>query len=166
MSHMKITRLPSSRWQDYKNFYLESVTDSPQAFLWNLDEINSKRDSEWQDRIKNMFFAISDSGQLIGMAGFYCEEKEKLAHIANIVRIYVCPEHRGKGIGKRLLLTVIDHIKSKPEIKKLQLEVITSQTAAYNLYKLLGFKKVGEQKMAVRVNNHFYDKYLMEMILD
>lgn len=163
---MKIIRLPISRWQDYKKFYIESVTDSPQAFLWSTEEIDSKKDSEWQDRIQNMFFAVSDDGQLIGMAGFYCEEKKKLAHIANIVRVYVSPKYRGKGIGKKLLLTVIEDIKSKPEIKKLQLGVIATQNAAYNLYKSVGFKKIGEQKMAISVGDEFYDKYLLEMLLD
>lgn len=162
---MKITTLPISRWQDYKKFYIESTIDSPQAFLWSTEEIDSKKDSEWQDRIKNMYFAIDDD-KLIGMAGFYCEEKKKLAHIANIVRVYVRPEYRGKGIGKKLLLTIIEDIKSKPEIKKLQLEVITTQTAAYNLYKSIGFNKVGKRKMAIRVDDNFYDKYLMEMLLD
>lgn len=163
---MKIIRLPISRWQDYKKFYIESVTDSPQAFLWSTEEINLKKDSEWQDRIQNMFFAVSDDGQLIGMAGFYCEEKKKIAHIANIVRVYVSPKYRGKGTGKKLLLTVIEDIKSKPEIKKIQLGVMTTQTAAYNLYKSFGFKKIGEQKMAIRVGDEFYDKNLMEMLLD
>ncbi len=163
---MKITSLPISRWLDYKNLYLESISNSPQAFLWSKEEISSKEDSDWQERINNMFFAINDNGKLIGMAGFYCEEKKKLAHIANIVRVYVSPEYRGKGIGKKLLLTVIENIKSKPEIKKIQLGVITTQISAYNLYKSVGFEKVCTQKMAVRVDDHFYDQYLMEMLLD
>ncbi len=120
---MKFAKLPISRWQDYKKFYVESVTDSPQAFLWSKEEISSKEDSEWQDRIKNMFFAIADDEQLVGMAGFYCDEKKKLAHIANIVRVYVNPEYRGKGIGKKILLTVVEDIKSRPEIKKYNWEL-------------------------------------------
>jgi len=163
---MKITKFPVSNWLDYKNLYMESIANSPQAFLWSKEEISSKEDSEWQDRIKNMFFAITDDGKLVGMAGFYCEEKKKLAHIANIVRVYVSPEYRGKGIGKKLLLTVNENIKSKPEIKKIQLRVISTQTSACNLYKSVGFEKVGKQKMAVKVDDHFYDQYLMEMLLD
>ncbi len=163
---MKITKLPISRWLDYKNLYMESIANSPQAFLWSKEEISSKEDSEWQDRIKNMFFAITDDEKLVGMAGFYCEEKKKLAHIANIVRVYVSPECRGKGIGKKLLLTVIEEIKSKPEIKKIQLGVIATQISALNLYESVGFEKVGELKMAVKIDDRFYDQYLMEMILN
>ena len=163
---MKITKLPTSRWLDYKNLYMESIVNSPQAFLWSKEEIGSKKDSEWQDRMKNMFFAIADDEQLVGMAGSYCEEKKKLSHIANIVRVYVNPEYRGKGIGKQLLLTVIEDIKSKPEIKKIQLGVIATQTSAFNLYESVGFEKVGELKMAVKIDDHFYDQYLMEMILN
>jgi len=163
---MKITKLPVSRWLDYKNFYMDSIANSPQAFLWSKEEISSKEDSEWQDRIKNMFFAIVDDGKLVGMAGSYCEKKKKLSHIANIVRVYVNPEYRGKGIGRQLLLAVIEDIKSKPEIKKIQLGVISTQNSAYNLYKSVGFEKVCKLKMSVRVDDRFYDQYLMEMILD
>lgn len=53
---MKITKLPISMWLDYKNFYIEALTNSPQAFLWSKEEICSKEDSEWQDRMRNMFF--------------------------------------------------------------------------------------------------------------
>ena len=57
--------------------------------MCNKEEIGSKEDFDCQDRIKNMFFAIDDGGEPVGMAGFYCDEKKKLAHIANIVRVYV-----------------------------------------------------------------------------
>lgn len=163
---MKITKLPITSWLDYKNLYMESIANSPQAFLWSKEEIGSKEDSVWQDRIKNMFFAITDDEKLVGMAGFYCEEKKKLAHIANIVRVYVNPEYRGKGIGKQLLLTVIEDVKSMPEIRKIQLGVIATQILALNLYESVGFEKVGELKMAVKIDDHFYDQYLMEMILN
>lgn len=163
---MKITKLPPSRWQDYKNLRLEAVADSPQSFLHTVAETNAESDESWQEKITNMFFAVDDANKLVGMAGCYCDTREKLAHIANVVSVYVSPEYRGKGVGRALLMAIIEDAKAKPQVKKLQLGVIITQAAAFKLYESLGFKKIGEQKMAVNVNGTFYDEYLMEMVLD
>lgn len=99
------------------------------------------------------------------MAGAYSEPKEKLRHVANVVSVYVRPVYRQQGLGKKLLEAVLDHIKTQPQIKKIQLGVITTQLEAYRLYQSLGFKKVGELRKSVRVLEDFYDEYLMEIIL-
>ena len=91
---MKITRLDSSRWQDYKALRLEAVKDSPESFLSTVEETLAEPDSEWQDKIKNMIFAVSDDNKLIGMVGCVRGQKEKLSHIIDIVSVYVIPKYR------------------------------------------------------------------------
>jgi len=165
MPQCKITKLPPSRWQDYKNLRIEAVIDSPQSFTSTVDETHAEPDTAWQSKIKNMFFAVTDDGQLAGMAGCVCDEKEKLAHIGHVVSVYVHPEYRRQGIGRQLLMAIIEYSQGNPSIKKLELGVITTETAAYALYTSVGFKKVGELSMASWANNRFYDEYLMEMVL-
>lgn len=163
---MQITKLSPNRWQDYKNLRLEAVEDSPQSFFNTVEEINAQSDESWQEKITNVFFAVDDADKLVGMAGYYCDTREKLAHIAKVVSVYVSPDYRSKGAGRALLMAVIEDAKAKPQVKKLQLEVITTQVAAFKLYESLGFKKIGEQKMAVNVDGRFYDEYLMELVLE
>jgi len=114
---------------------------------------------------KEHVFAVTDDGQLAGIAGCVCDEKEKLAHIGHVMSVYVKPEHRGQGIGRQLLMAIIEYARDNPNIKKLELGVITTETAAYALYTSVGFKKVGELSMASWANDRFYDEYLMEMVL-
>lgn len=162
---IKITRLPTERWSDYKQLRLEAVQDSPQSFLTTAEETNQEPDSEWQDKIKNMFFAVTEDDQLVGMVGCYSDNKEKLSHIAHIVSVYVSPSFRGQGIARQLLTTALDFAKTSKQIKKVQLEVVTTQVPAYHLYLSLGFQKVGARQLAVRVGDTYYDEILLEMIL-
>ncbi len=162
---MKITQLPSEHWLEYKKLRLEAVQDSPQSFLATVEETEAETDAEWQDKIKNMLFAVNEAGELVGMVGVYSDRKVKLKHIANIVSVYVKPDYRGQGIGKKLLEAALTSAKANPEIAKIQLGVITTQDAARHLYKSLGFKKVGELKRAVKIGDTFYDEHLMEILL-
>ena len=112
-----------------------------------------------------MYFAEVDD-KWVGMIGAYQDERSKLSHIVKVVSFYVSPQYRGRGIGRALLSEVIIKSKNIEGVKKLELGVITTQESAYQLYLSLGFKKVGEQKYAVKVGDKYFDEYLMEMYLD
>lgn len=163
---MHITKLPATRWQDYKKLRLEAVADSPESFTTTAQETLSTPDEEWQEKIHTMFFAVTENDEVIGMAGCYFEDKEKLAHIAHVVSVFVHPDHRGKGIGKQLVQVLLSDAKSNAHVKKIELGVVVTQKVARQLYESLGFKKVGELKKAIQVDGIFYDAYLMEMMVN
>jgi len=162
---MIITKLPANRWQEYKQLRLESIQESPQSFLDTVVETEALPDLDWQRKMENMFFAVTDDDRIVGMIGCYREDKSKLHHIGNVVSFYVTPSFQGQGIGKALLNTVIAHAKSLNGLKKLQLGVITTQKAAQKLYETTGFQKVGEAKMSVCVDEKLFDEHLMELYL-
>lgn len=162
---MNIARLSADRWQDYRDLRLQAVADSPQSFLDTEQETRAQLDTEWHNKIKNMFFAVSDEGELVGMVGCYADSREKLSHIMNVVSFYVQPEWRGQGIGRQLLVAALECAQSQPEIKKVQLGVITTQLPAIELYTSLGFQRVGELQMAVKVGDRLYNEFLMERIV-
>lgn len=159
-----LTKLSKTRWQEYKQLRLQAIKDSPQAFLDNLTDVEKRAPELWQQRMQHIYFAQVDS-RLVGMIGAYQDERAKLKHILHVVSFFVLPKHRGTGIGKALLSQVLTEAKLKPELKKLQLSVATSQTAAYQLYLSLGFQKIGISKYAVKVDKQYFDEYLMELYL-
>ena len=155
---------PESRWEDYKNIRIQALKDVPQAFLDDIDRSESQPKSFWVERSKKVTFAEVD-GKVVGIVGFYQEERTKQRHIVHLVGVYVLPEYRGKKIGYQLIVRVLDEIKKIPEIKVIQLGVVDTQQKALELYTALGFVEVGKLKFAVNVDGTYFDEYLMQMYL-
>ena len=156
----------------FKQLGLESFKNEPTAFLVTYEEESKISDEKWKERIDasiegkiGVTLVARDGDKLVGRIGLSYQKYEKVKHIAHIWGTYVIPEHRGKGIGKLLLQKIIEQAKSKPEIKKIKIEVNPSQVAAYELYKKLGFIEIGTAKMELYVNGTFHDAVQMEMYL-
>lgn len=59
--------------------------------------------------------------------------------IGAIDDVYVLPEFRGKGIGKKLAVECLNKMKAA-SVKAVTLQVLTENKAAIRLYEKLGFK--------------------------
>lgn len=69
-----------------------------------------------------------------------------------IIGIYVLPEYRGLGIGKKLMIKIINHLKDK----KIILYVDPKNEVALNLYKKLNFK-------LIKKDAKYGDKYINQI---
>jgi [ribosomal protein S18]-alanine N-acetyltransferase len=72
--------------------------------------------------------------------GFIIILYRKGTKVAGIETINVDPKYRSQGIGQRLL-TASEQVMRKKAIKKIRLEVATTNKAAIKLYENAGFKK-------------------------
>lgn len=79
--------------------------------------------------------------------------------------MYVKPEKRGNGIGKNLLLTVIENAKNIDGIEQIYLTVVTSNVSAKQLYSSSGFRVFDKDKRALKMNNKYYDEEHMILFL-
>lgn len=172
MDNIQIIKLPQERWQEYKKLRLEALVSEPTAFGSTPEEENVKTNQDWQNDLKkfqeskNRFcYFVEINGKLAGMAGAYRESHLKLSHIVVLFGIYLAIEYRGKGISKKLLKTLLDDLKARPDVIKLNLDVTTIQKPAINLYKSFGFEIVGELKKELLVDGKFYDVFEMEKYL-
>lgn len=172
MNDLKILKLPVSRWIEYKQLRLEYLRLEPTAFYLTPEEKEKDPEEDWKKDLndflesKNQFAYFAQvNGKLVGMSGAYREHGVKMAHIAVIFGVYVSNNFRGKGTGRKLLQTLLNDLESREDLAKLNLDVTTTQEAAINLYKKLGFKIVGELKKEYLVDGKFYDVYEMEKYL-
>lgn len=162
---VSILQLPPTNWQRYRDLRLQAITDAPQSYLDTTEETMAMPEAEWQRQIGNMWFAqVSD--ELVGMIGVYQEQKQKLSHIANVISFWVNPEYRGQGFGRELLTKALQVAGQMNGVEKVQLGVVTSQLAALALYESVGFERTGYLKKAVKVGEEYFDKIMMEQLIN
>jgi RimJ/RimL family protein N-acetyltransferase len=156
-----ISRLNADRWQDYRDLRLEALKNEPLAFSSSYEEEQLIVETGWRTRIENALFAI-DNGKLVGIVGFFRNNRIKTNHVGEIFGVYVRPAYRDKGIGKQLITAIIEEIKKTEGIEKIKIGVNPTQKAAAHIYRKFGFKKVGLLKKDMQVNGKFYDELWME----
>lgn len=88
-------------------------------------------------RGERFYIVAKDKNQLVGYAGLMFMVDE--AHISNIA---VDPQRRREGIGKHLLLHLIEQAIARGA-QALTLEVRASNASAHALYRIFGFAPAG-----------------------
>lgn len=92
---------------------LEALRGDPEAFSASLEEYESLSAEEVKKRLWSspdafVVGAFADA-RMIGMAGFYRDKGSKTRHKGRVWGVYVTPEHRGQGIGRRMMRMLLDH---------------------------------------------------------
>jgi len=101
------------------------------------------------------FITAFDGSKLIGfLMGALTSPKE-----ARILIFVIDREHRGKGIGTEIMETFLERCKGKG-IKRVRLEVKTTNKNAIELYKRFGFRIVDTLNKYYRDGNDGYLMYL------
>lgn len=126
-----------------------SIEDTYLAFSGERVSLEEEQDYLYQIRkeikegIKFQLFAYADS-VLVANAEIrrITKHRRRQLHVG-IVAISVDQHWRGQGIGKQILLTLIDEAK-KMDLKLLTLTAFSNNSHALSLYLKLGFQKAGE----------------------
>ena len=84
--------------------------------------------------------ATDADGSVIGYAGVLVVETD-----AHVTTIAVAPEVRGRQLGKRLMVAIVDRALDAGA-RHLTLEVRVSNASAQGLYERFGFRPVGRRK--------------------
>jgi ribosomal protein S18 acetylase RimI-like enzyme len=161
---VEIRRLPADRWRDFRDLRLEALKSDPSAYGSSFEEEETLAEDEWRRRVRSVLFALSD-GRLIGMIACVFDEGLKIRHIAEIYGFYVSANHRGEGVGTRLLERAVSLIRKKRGLVKVKLAVNPEQHVAVKMYKKAGFVVTGRVKKELKVGRRFYGMLFMERML-
>ena len=99
-------------------------------------------ESFYYNNCYNFWYAVSDSGLVIGSIGL--EKIDKYS--AEVRKFFVDQRHRGKGVASKLMYT-LTKAASKYKIDCLYLRTLDIFQAAQNFYKKHGFYKISEQQL-------------------
>ncbi len=116
-----------------------------------------KRYFKWlYKRDKNGFFVAEVDRKIAGFAAGDANWIDNSGrNVLEIHEIFVLPEFKGKGIGSKLLNTVLEYGKRQGR-KIAGLWVGEHNFEAFNFYKAHGFEKVGKQGKWIRMIKYLH----------
>jgi RimJ/RimL family protein N-acetyltransferase len=136
------------------------------AMITVQKKVTRKQEKEWllktikdnkEKQAFNLFLVIND--KVVGNAGIFRGKLIK-DHTASM-GIIIGKEARGKGLGEKLFRAVMAEGIKRFKLKIVTLDVFNKNKIAQELYKKMGFKKLGEVKGGAQ----YYGKYEDEIIM-
>src|ERR1700674_5483132 len=163
-ARIQIRRLASVDVVAYRDLRLAALRDRPEAFGSTFERESAQPLAWFRDRLDNtQVFGAFRSSEPLGIAGFARRESEKEKHKGLLWGMYVHPDARNSGIGRKLIEAVIDYARQHVEL--IQLSVVSDNEPARRLYACLGFVEYGVEKNSLKQSGHYYDEILMALDL-
>jgi ribosomal protein S18 acetylase RimI-like enzyme len=158
-----IRRLSQGNMADaalFRDIRLEALRTNPEAFGSNFDVESAQPMSWFSDRLgSSVLLGAFNATELVGIAGFAIQQGQKSAHKGLLWGMYVRPNTRTIGVGRRLVEAILDVARQHVEL--IQLAVVHDNAAARRLYASLGFVDYGIEKNALKQDGRYYDEVLM-----
>ncbi len=109
---------------------------------------------------KSVQLVVESDNKIIGISGV--DTKGRVNFHVGLFGISIAKDFRGKGIGKKLIETVLKETENNlSHIKIIHLECFATNEAACNLYKSMGFKEYGRLPNGIGYKEKFVDEILM-----
>jgi len=167
---MDIRRLTAQDAESYRQIRAEALQLEPQAFTESsaqhqaltLETIRHRLGSDASD--DNFVLGAFDGSRLVGTAGFFRRQGEKIRHRGEIWGVYIAKQY-GRGLGCALLEELIRQLRSQPGLEQVALGVSTGNVAAKRLYQALGFETYGCEARALKIGDSYVDEELMVLYL-
>ncbi|GAA0385206.1 GNAT family N-acetyltransferase [Paenibacillus motobuensis] len=163
---MRISILQESEAQAYQQVRLDGLRNDPGAFGSTYDREVKFSLEAVAERIKPsmdkfVLGAFGDEGHLFGVVTFMRDTGMKTRHKGHIFGMYVVPEKRGTGLGRKLVGELIRKTREMEGMEQINLTVVSTNNNAKRLYLSLGFEIYGQERNALKYEDQYYDEDLM-----
>lgn len=144
----------------YRVARLEGLQHHPEAFSASFETERVQADSFFAERLATSeVLGAFGGGELLGIVGLRVQPGLKEAHKGLLWGMYVRPQARQAGIGRRLVGALLE--AARPRVELVQLFVWQGNAAARALYESFGFIEYGLELNAVKHNGTYYNMVLM-----
>lgn len=123
------------------------------------DSPESEIGSDYVDPVGLLLVAYTASGQPVGCGGYRTYDPEE--QVAEIRKMYVLPDFRGLGLGRRILAQLERHASDRGA-RRMILETGALNGAAIGLYVAAGFLPIPSYVPGRRSTNRAFEKPLPE----
>lgn len=163
---MDIRRLEAADAPAYRALMLQAYDQEPDAFTSTAGERAALPLDWWVSRIgqgEELARALGafHGARLVGTVAVEALRPMKTRHKAHVVGMYVAPDCRALGAGRRLMQALLDHVQAHPSIQMLTLTVTEGNAGAIRLYESLGFRAFGTEPMAIFTGDGYKAKVHM-----
>ena len=163
---MELRYLTAEDAGEWLRLRLEALQGDPEAFSASFEEYQPLSLEEVRKRLgfdsKEAFVVGAfEAGRLQGCAGFYRDKGLKTRHKGRVWGVYVTPEKRSAGVGKKILEMLLQRGRALDGIHQILLSVASTQTAAVCLYRSVGFTSYGCEPRALKIGERFIDEEYM-----
>lgn len=149
----------------YRELRLEALKNHPTAFGADYEEILSRPESYWQERLnlndeEEALFLAEYEGQLIGMTGIYRSLSPRHKHQTTVWGVYVRNGWRGFHIAEALIRNCLEWARGKGVVIA-RLGVAANNRSAIRCYERCGFSSYGLEAKVLLHEGQYIDEYLM-----
>jgi RimJ/RimL family protein N-acetyltransferase len=166
---MLIRLLEAADAPAFRALRIRALREHPEAFGRSPEEVDPVEVLAERFRLADsdldFMLGAFAGATLIAMAGCHRASSVKQRHIGYIWGMYVVPEHRREGLGRRLLVAAVERARSWPDVECLWLDVTTVNQGARALYASCGFRPAAIKPRALKVGDRYHDEELMVLDL-
>lgn len=132
----------------------EFVLSTPEDFRMTLEQEEAWIQDLYDDPCKLIIVAERED-EILGMLSFVNSARKRIRHLGEF-SVGVTKAVRDQGIGRALILTLLDWAHEQPTIEKVFLEVFANNTRAIALYTSLGFREEGRLSGRIKMAPGIY----------
>jgi L-amino acid N-acyltransferase YncA len=156
----EIISLEPEDWPAVRAIYAEGIATGNATFETDLPEWE-KWDSAHRKDCRIVARELEGENRVIGWAALSLVSSRRVYAGVAEVSVYVAAIARGRGIGKALLLALIEASESAG-IWTLQAGIFPENTASLKLHKSCGFREVGIRRRIGKLGDIWRDVLLLE----
>ena len=152
-----ITEMQYADWVWVREIFIQGIRTANATF-----RTEAPTWEEWdKDHIPNCRFVAKQNDEVLGWVAFTSISSMRAFSGVVEVSIYIASSAAGKGVGSKLLQTIID-ASEQYDIWTIQSMIFPENVASINLHRKFGFEEVGIRKRMGKLNGHWRDVVLLE----